>query len=66
MKAGIVKWFDDGKGFGFIDCDGKDYFVHWKEIQGTGFKSLKEGMKVSFEPATGNKGSVAKSVVIVE
>ena len=64
MQNGIVKWFNDGKGFGFIASEGKDYFIHFKEIQGQGFKSLKEGDKVSFEPASSPKGPIAKNVTV--
>ena len=64
MQSGIVKWFNDGKGFGFIASEGNDYFVHFKEIQGNGFKSLKEGDKVTFEPGHSPKGQVAKNVQI--
>jgi CspA family cold shock protein len=58
MAAGTVKWFNDAKGFGFITPDdgGKDLFAHHSEIQGTGFKSLKEGQKVEYEPTQGQKG----------
>lgn len=62
MHKGTVKWFNDSKGFGFITSEGNDYFVHFKEIQGKGFKSLKEGDHVSFEPAESPKGPVAKNV----
>lgn len=62
MQNGIVKWFNDGKGFGFIASEGKDYFVHFKEIQSNGFKSLKEGDRVAFEPSDSPKGPVAKMV----
>ena len=62
MQQGTVKWFNDEKGFGFIESSGKDYFVHYKEIQRDGFKSLKEKDRVSFEPGTGAKGPVAKNV----
>lgn len=64
MLKGKVKWFDDGKGFGFIESGGKDYFIHFKEIQSHGFKSLKEGDKVEFLPGTSPKGNIAKSVQI--
>ena len=64
MQNGIVKWFNDQKGFGFIASNGKDFFVHFKEIQTEGFKSLKEGDTVSFEPAMSPKGAVAKSVSV--
>ena len=66
MHKGTVKWFNDSKGFGFIASEGSDYFVHFKEIQGQGFKSLKEGDRVSFEPGQSPKGPVAKNVVIQE
>jgi CspA family cold shock protein len=65
MRHGTVKWFNDSKGFGFIESEGDDYFVHFKEIQGHGFKSLKEGDQVSFEPGSSPKGAVAKNVHIV-
>lgn len=64
MQNGIVKWFNEGKGFGFINSDKKDYFVHFKEIQCDGFKTLKEGDKVRFNPATSDKGLVAKQVYL--
>ena len=62
MQNGIVKWFNDAKGFGFIASQGSDYFVHFREIQGSGFKSLKEGDKVSFQPDSSPKGPIAKNV----
>ena len=67
MLKGIVKWFDVRKGFGFItDEDNIDYFVHYSEIQGDGFKRLKEGQKVNFEPGEDDrKRSVALSVTVV-
>lgn len=65
MQNGVVKWFNNEKGFGFIESQGKDYFVHYKEIQRDGFKSLAEKDKVSFEPGTGAKGPVAKQVQVV-
>ena len=64
MQHGKVKWFNDGKGFGFIESEGKDFFVHFSEVQGKGFKSLKEGDKVSFETASSPKGMVAKNVCV--
>ena len=63
MINGVVKWFNDQKGFGFVQSGGKDYFIHFKEIQSEGFKSLKEGEKVSFEPAQSPKGPIAKSLM---
>lgn len=62
MQSGIVKWFNDSKGFGFIESNDSDYFVHFREIQADGFKSLKEGDMVTFEPAPSEKGPVAKNV----
>ena len=59
---GTVKWFNDSRGFGFIGAGSKEYFVHYKEIQGTGFKSLAPGDRVDFEPATTPKGDIAKNV----
>ncbi len=59
MINGVVKWFSDQKGFGFVAAGGKDYFIHFKEIQADGFKSLKEGDKVRFEPSTSPKGPIA-------
>ena len=61
---GTVKWFDDAKGYGFITpTDGSgDLFAHFKEIQGSGFKSLKEGQKVEFEPQRGPKGMQATKI----
>jgi cold shock protein len=60
----MVKWFSDSKGFGFISCeDSNDVFVHHTSIQGTGFKTLAEGDKVSFETEQGPKGLKAINVV---
>jgi len=64
MQQGKVKWFSEAKGFGFIESQGKDYFVHYKEIQSQGFKTLHEGDKVSFESFTTQKGVSAKNVTI--
>ncbi len=64
MSEGTVKWFNDGKGFGFIEQeDGPDVFVHFSEIQDEGFKTLEEGQKVSFEVSEGQKGPQASKVV---
>ena len=65
MATGIVKWFNDSKGFGFITQDdgGDDVFVHFSSIQGDGFKTLKEGQKVSYELQQGPKGPQAANVV---
>jgi len=62
-QNGIVKWFNDEKGFGFITPEnGADIFVHFKAIEGNGFKSLKEGQKVTFEAVQGQKGMQADNV----
>ena len=64
MATGIVKFFNDSKGFGFItpDAGGKDLFAHHTEIQGTGFKSLKQNQKVEFEVQDGPKGPAAARI----
>jgi CspA family cold shock protein len=64
MATGTVKWFNDSKGFGFITGeDGTDVFVHHGSIQGTGFKSLSEGDKVTYDIEKGPKGLKAENVV---
>ncbi|HEY9148527.1 MAG TPA: cold-shock protein [Gammaproteobacteria bacterium] len=65
MATGTVKWFNDAKGFGFIaqDDGGADVFVHFSAIQGSGFKTLAEGQKVSFDIQDGPKGPQASNVV---
>jgi len=66
MSRGRVKWFNDQKGFGFIEVEGnKDVFVHHSAITGEGFKSLKEGDEVEFETAKGPKGLNATDVRVV-
>jgi len=62
-QSGTVKWFNDEKGFGFITPEnGPDLFVHFRAIEGNGFKSLKEGQRVSFVPVQGQKGLQADQV----
>ena len=62
-SVGTVKWFNDAKGFGFISREGgEDVFVHFRAIQGNGFKTLKEGQKVSFKVVKGQKGFQAEEV----
>lgn len=63
-EVGTVKWFNDAKGFGFISREeGPDVFVHFRAIQGDGFRSLKEGQQVSFTVVEGQKGLQADEVV---
>lgn len=64
MATGVVKWFSNQKGYGFITTDeGKDVFVHFSAIEGEGFKTLEEGQKVEFEITQGPKGEQATKVV---
>jgi CspA family cold shock protein len=64
MEQGIVKWFNNSKGFGFIKREtGEDVFVHYKSISGDGYRTLKEGDKVEFEVETGPKGLQAVKVI---
>jgi cold shock protein len=64
MATGTVKWFNDAKGFGFITPDegGEDLFAHFSAIQMNGFKTLKEGQKVTFEVVQGPKGKQASNI----
>jgi CspA family cold shock protein len=64
MQQGTVKWFNDAKGFGFITPDGggEDLFAHFSEIRSSGFKTLKENQRVSFEVTTGPKGKQAANI----
>ena len=68
METGIVKFFDPKKGYGFItpDSGGDDLFVHFSEVQMEGYKVLKDGQRVSFVRAKGNKGEQATKVQAVE
>jgi CspA family cold shock protein len=66
-EKGTVKWFNNSKGFGFIQRDkGGDVFVHFKAISGSGYKSLEEGQRVEFVVTQGQKGLQAEEVTIVE
>ena len=67
QSTGTVKWFNEEKGFGFITQDNgeKDVFVHFRSIQGEGFKTLKEGQQVQFNVEDGQKGPQAANVTIV-
>jgi cold shock protein len=64
MVQGTVKWFSEEKGYGFIEPDdgGEDLFVHYSGIAGSGFRSLEEGTKVSYEATRGKRGMQAESV----
>ena len=66
MATGTVKFFNSDKGFGFISREqGDDVFVHFSNIQGTGYKSLEEGQRVEFDVAPGRKGEEAQNVRLV-
>lgn len=64
---GTVKWFNGDKGYGFVTQEnGPDLFVHYSEIQGSGFRSLNEGDRVEFEVTEGKKGKQASAVVVIK
>ncbi len=66
MANGTIKWFNEKRGFGFIEQEeGPDVFVHFSNIKGTGFKSLKEGDRVTFDIEQGEKGPAAVNVKVV-
>ena len=66
MAQGTVKWFNADKGFGFIEQDsGPDLFVHYSEIQATGFRSLEEGQRVEYEVTQGHRGPQASAVIAI-
>ena len=67
MAVGRVKWFNEAKGFGFIELDeGMDIFVHYSAIKGDGYRTLAEGQRVEFDIYEGLKGPLAKNVARVE
>ena len=68
MPMGTVKWFNDAKGFGFIEPDGggDDVFAHFSAIQMDGFRTLKQGSKVRFEVVQGPKGQLAQNIAAVD
>jgi len=66
LVSGVVKWFNDEKGFGFIEREsGADVFVHFRSINGDGRRTLQEGQKVTFEVTDGQKGPQAENVTII-
>ncbi len=66
MAVGKVKWFNNGKGYGFIETEeGKDVVVHFSAVQGEGYKTLNEGQSVEFEVSDGEKGPQANNVVVL-
>lgn len=66
MAEGKVKWFNEKKGFGFIESDeGGDVFVHYSAIQGSGFRTLYEGQRISFDVEQGDKGPSAVNVTVL-
>lgn len=66
-ETGTVKWFNNGKGYGFIQREaGEDVFVHFRAIRGEGFRSLQDGQRVEFTVTQGQKGLQAEDVVVLE
>lgn len=66
MSEGTVKWFNESKGFGFIEQDGgDDLFVHFSAIRSEGFKTLEEGARVQFDVVKGPKGPAADNVIVI-
>ncbi|MYM80572.1 cold shock domain-containing protein [Duganella sp. FT50W] len=67
QQTGIVKWFNDAKGFGFItpDAGGADLFAHFQDIQSNGFKSLSENQRVAYDRSVGPKGEKAANIQVV-
>jgi len=66
-ESGVVKWFNNSKGYGFIQRDqGGDVFVHFRAIRGDGYRTLEEGQRVEFSVTQGQKGAQAEDVVVVE
>ena len=68
MATGTVKWFNDAKGFGFVTPSdgGEDVFAHFSAIQGSGFKTLKEGQQITFDVTRGPKGLQAANIRVAE
>ena len=65
-STGTVKWFNEAKGFGFIEQEnGPDVFAHFRQIQGDGFKTLTEGQRVTFDVTQGQKGPQAENIVSI-
>lgn len=64
-QQGVVKWFSDKKGFGFIEGPQEEYFVHYSEVQMEGFQTLQQGAKVNFDIETTEKGLAARNVVVI-
>lgn len=66
-ETGTVKWFNNGKGYGFIQREaGEDVFVHFRAIRGEGFRSLQDGQRVEFTVTQGQKGLQAEDVVVLD